>query len=287
MAWPVSQVVEAMVASARAAGEAIRREREGGDLGVRWKDPGSPVTSADVAAERTVRGVLRERLGAALRIVGEESVSAIHETACPVEVLPDGLPDETWSADSLIIWVDPLDATGSFLRGRLDRVTVLIGASVDGEARAGVIHRPWPEPAQAETVWGVVGWGVHGMEVRRAAAEPTVLLTSQSHMNTRLRRRTVRLGADRTILDSGSGHKALRLLGGDASIYVYPVRGYKRWDACAPEAIIRAAGGHYTDRRGEALSYSDEGSHVLDEGMHASLGSLKDHMTAARLLSLD
>ena len=41
-----------------------------------------------------------------------------------------------------------------------------------------------------------------------------------------------------------------------ADAYVYPVRGTKKWDTNAPEAIIHALGGCMTDGRGEIITYT-------------------------------
>jgi len=40
----------------------------------------------------------------------------------------------------------------------------------------------------------------------------------------------------------GAGHKALLVLDGDADAYVFPQDGTKRWDTCAVDAILHAAG---------------------------------------------
>ena len=41
----------------------------------------------------------------------------------------------------------------------------------------------------------------------------------------------------------GSGHKVLLLIEGKAHAYVFPSPGCKKWDTCAPEAILHALGG--------------------------------------------
>jgi hypothetical protein len=40
-----------------------------------------------------------------------------------------------------------------------------------------------------------------------------------------------------------------------ASTCRYPVKGTKKWDSCAPDAILRAAGGLLTDGLGAEISY--------------------------------
>lgn len=278
-------VVAACIVAAEVAGDEIRRLRTSTEWEVEWKAPGSPVTSADTAAEALILGVLRDRLGGGLTIIGEEGEQARSPAPEQLPGEPDlgELPDAELPRDRLTFYVDPLDATGSFVRGRLHRVTVLIGVALRGKAHIGIVHHPWHEGPGESTAWGVVGWGVRGQQVVRLPTEPVVLLTSKSHMNTRLRRRTEQIGATDVLLDSGSGHKGRRLLAGDANVYAYPVHGYKLWDACAVDALIHAAGGHYTDRFGHRLHYGPGHSVQAEDGIVATLQDAEFHerMTAA------
>lgn len=42
---------------------------------------------------------------------------------------------------------------------------------------------------------------------------------------------------------------------GEAHAYVFPSPGCKKWDTCAPEALLVAAGGALTDIHGNAIQY--------------------------------
>lgn len=51
---------------------------------------------------------------------------------------------------------------------RHQEITVLIGIAHKGRAVAGVIHQPFfGEQASGRTIWGIVGVGVHGIEVAK------------------------------------------------------------------------------------------------------------------------
>ena len=52
----------------------------------------------------------------------------------------------------------------------------------------------------------------------------------------------------------GAGYKFIQLLEGAADAYVHP-GGIRKWDVCAGEALLRAAGGAVTQWGGEALDY--------------------------------
>lgn len=53
----------------------------------------------------------------------------------------------------------------------------------------------------------------------------------------------------------GAGHKVLLLIEGRAHAYVFASPGCKKWDTCAPEAVLHAAGGKLTDMHGNDILY--------------------------------
>ncbi len=108
----------ASAAADRARAETLPRFRH---VATERKADGSPVTEADLAAERAIREVLREALPEA-GIVGEEFGA---------EGATDGL---AWV-------VDPIDGTIAFSRG-LPLFTTLIALLEDGEPVLGLIDLP-------------------------------------------------------------------------------------------------------------------------------------------------
>ncbi len=51
------------------------------------------------------------------------------------------------------------------------------------------------------------------------------------------------------------GVKCALITNREADLYVHPVPYLKEWDTCAPEALVRAAGGRVTDCAGRSLQY--------------------------------
>ena len=49
--------------------------------------------------------------------------------------------------------------------------------------------------------------------------------------------------------------QVLLLIEGKANAYVFASPGCKKWDTCAPEAVLHAAGGRLTDIHGELYQY--------------------------------
>jgi len=62
-----------------------------------------------------------------------------------------------------VVWVDPLDGTAQFVIDNLSAVTVLIGLSVKGESKIGVVHFPYSaNDAQQSTPITLFGTREHG-----------------------------------------------------------------------------------------------------------------------------
>lgn len=51
------------------------------------------------------------------------------------------------------------------------------------------------------------------------------------------------------------------LLEGKAHVYVFASPGCKKWDTCAPQAILEAAGGTLTDIKGALIPYHSTAPH--------------------------
>src|SRR5690606_16214838 len=133
---------------------------------------------------------------------------------------------------------------------------VMIGLAERGGAVAGVVHLP----ATGDLLAGRVGQGAF-IEARDGSTEALAvsaterfdvarMLVSRSHRPPLIEPLCRRLGI-RTLVPCGSvGVKVARLARGQADLYVHAGLGMKRWDTCAPEAILRAAGGKLTDLDG-------------------------------------
>ncbi len=66
----------------------------------------------------------------------------------------------------------------------------------------------------------------------------------------------------------------LQLLEGKAHAYVFASPGCKKWDTCAPEAVLEAHGGVLTDILGNHYSYGANVSHPNTLGVIASAKSV-------------
>lgn len=66
------------------------------------------------------------------------------------------------------------------------------------------------------------------------------------------------------------------LMEGHATAYVFASAGCKKWDTCAPEAILTAMGGRLTDIHGNPYSYASDEEHPNNRGVLAAAKS-DDH----------
>lgn len=77
--------------------------------------------------------------------------------------------------------------------------------------------------------------------------------------------------------------QVLLLLEGRAHAYIFASQGCKRWDTCAPEAVLHAAGGMLTDINGNVYPYNKE-TNVKNIGGILATAKKEDHSKFLNLL---
>ncbi|RTG84495.1 inositol monophosphatase 3, partial [Schistosoma bovis] len=133
----------------------------------------------------------------------------------------------------LVIWVDPLDGT------------------------------------QEYTDWG---WGSYALssDLQMAVNSRPVhslkndlsITYSRSHLNESLIKDLTKLVYPKPvhfIPAGGAGFKAISLIKGDADVYIHPST-TRRWDVCAPQAILESVGGRLTGLHGSPLGFGSKSS---------------------------
>lgn len=156
-------------------------------------------------------------------------------------------------------YVDPMDGTREFVR-RNGEFAVHVGLTVDGEARLGVVYRPVGDRLYAgvpgEGCWLEADGARRELRVASVGPEPLPrLVVSRSHRTASSPVLRERLGVG-AVRESGSvGLKAGLIAEGEADVYVHTSPKSYRWDSCAPEAVLRSAGGVFTDLAGRPYRY--------------------------------
>jgi 3'(2'), 5'-bisphosphate nucleotidase len=212
------------------------------DLAIEDPTGRGPVTAADRASQAAILEILAAA-GDERPILSEEAPA------------PDGPPGGA-------LWVvDPLDGTREFI-DRIGEFSVMVGLAVAGAAVLGAVY----QPATDRLFAGDVRCGAWSVDHAREGGEPGTLrvgelgsplrfVRSRSHPDERIRRLEAALGDAEVILSGSAGSKCALIATGAADLYVHPVPYLKEWDTCAPEAMLRAAGGRVTDCGGGPLRY--------------------------------
>lgn len=229
---------------------AVRLAREAGRAAMAFygrasaeiKSGGSPVTEADHAANGVIVRGLRDAFPGDA-ILSEES------------------RDDPSRLDAGRLWiVDPLDGTKEFL-AQNGEFSIMIGLVEAGEPVLGVVYRP-----DGDVLYGAASgagaWVERDGERERLepdpAWEPLRMVGSRSHSDPLIESMREALGVS-DVQPSGSvGIKCALIAEGRRDLYVHPVPYLKEWDTCAPEVILREAGGEVTDCRGGRLRYNKE-----------------------------
>jgi 3'(2'), 5'-bisphosphate nucleotidase len=216
-------------------------------MSIEDKADGSPVTEADLAADRVIGEGLAQLIGDVPTLSEERA----HPASLPYR--------------GSFFLIDPLDGTKEFLAGRSE-FTVNLALVTNGTPLLGIIGAP-----ALGLVWrGLVGGGAERLRTEGTSAkaaepihtrplpkrgDPWIAAVSRSHGDARSEAFIAsRPGAVRERL--GSAVKFGRLAEGAADIYprLAPT---SEWDVAAGHAVVAAAGGKVTDARGANLRYGE------------------------------
>jgi 3'(2'), 5'-bisphosphate nucleotidase len=220
---------------------------------IEGKADGSPVTEADLAADRIIAAGLT-RLAPHLPTLSEERVD--------LAKLP---------YDGSFFLIDPLDGTKEFIGGR-DEFTVNLALVTKGSPLLGIIGAP-----ALGLIWrGLVGRGAERLTTGNGSARvsepihtrpfppygaPWIAAVSRSHGDCRTDDFIAkRPGAIRQA--AGSAVKFSRIAEGEADIYprLAPTC---EWDVAAGHAVVTAAGGKVTDGQGADLRFGGHRESII------------------------
>jgi 3'(2'),5'-bisphosphate nucleotidase len=251
---------------ARRAGEEILRVRAAGFEVVEKSGDEGPVTIADHRADH----IIRTGLGA--RFPNDS-------------LLTEETPDDLARLGRRRVWiVDPLDGTRQFVQ-RGTEFAVMIGLAIDGRAVLGVVHLPCEDltyvAAEGQGAREIDGVGKSRLlRLDPLPEDPAkiVVAVSRSHCNSRTRAVVEALGA--VAVPSGSvGRKAALVASGQADLYINMGGRSRHWDACASDALVRAAGGAFLDAAGRPILYNTEQTRNRS-GLLACRSGLVDRVVA-------
>lgn len=216
------------------------------DFAVTRKDDRSPLTAADLAANRVIVDGLRA-LTPELPVLSEESAAV------------------AWSERSRWqrYWlVDPLDGTREFVK-RNGEFTVNIALIDDHRPVLGVVQVP--VGGELACAWEGGGtWitdragGMARHVTTRTRATPLVIAGSRSHGSEHEAELLSRLGSCAR-LPLGSSLKFLRIAAAEADLYLR-LGPTSEWDTAAGQCVLEQAGGAVLDFSGRPLRYNTRDS---------------------------
>ena len=223
------------------------------DLNIDGKPDGSPVTDADMVADRVIADGLA-RLAPAIPVVSEERVHPAHS-----------------SLRGSFFLIDPLDGTKEYVAGRSE-FTVNLALVSEGAPLLGIVGAP-----ALGLLWrGLVGQGAQRLVISGSSTgvataihtrripqpgQPWIAAVSRSHGDARTEAFIDgRPGAIRSVL--GSAVKFGRVAEG--SVDIYPrLAPTSEWDIAAGHAVVTAAGGKIADAQGNTLKFGQATSNFI------------------------
>jgi 3'(2'), 5'-bisphosphate nucleotidase len=258
-----------LLAAARGAAELVMRVYAEEDMGAELKGPNDPVTRADKEANAFILAHLHASLPG-LPIVAEES---------------DPSTFGGFEAESTALFVDPVDGTRDFI-ARNGEFCVMIGLAEEGRATVGVVLCPALAGARSTyaAAEGIGAFLVGDDDARTALHVSNVTdlarvrcAVSRFHRSKSVDAKLAALACKELVPVGSAGIKGVRVATGDLELYGHPSSGkVKLWDACAPEAIVRAAGGIFTDASGTPFDYRGKvaqglGTVAANPALHAEV----------------
>lgn len=138
MTIQLNDILSLATDAALEAGQLIVEKRQSGDIQQQYKDQQELVTSADIAADKLIIGMIKQHYPDH-RILSEETYT-----------------DKSQAKDlSSPIWIiDPIDGTVNYAHGHF-MVAVSIAFAMDGEVKVGMVHNPFLD----ETYSSIIGQG--------------------------------------------------------------------------------------------------------------------------------
>jgi 3'(2'), 5'-bisphosphate nucleotidase len=234
------------------AGRAVLEVYEGDAIKVERKDDKSPVTEADVRAEKVILAGL-DRIAPDTAVISEEAVAG----------------GKTPEARERFFLVDPLDGTKEFIN-RNGEFTVNIALVSHGRPVAGVVLAPaigqlylghddraYLQQTDAASVLAD-GAGARISPPRPIRARPIppaglIAVASRSHLSAETEAFLAEHDIAKTV-NAGSSLKFCLVAAGEADLY--PRHGTTmEWDTAAGQAVLEAAGGSVRELDGRPLRY--------------------------------
>lgn len=258
------------------------------------------VTGVDLKSHKIILNTIKDSYRRLNVVSEEDNTHEFDDKSAEDDILPMGrkyfaqllrdqlheIEDHFPSRGSLIaqhetlVWIDPLDATKEYSENLTDYVTLMACVVHKSRPIAGVIFKPFTN----ETYWSMLDVktnkyhhspdtnNVVQISKQLQAKDNIKIVVSRSHAG-QVENVVRNAYGDRAQIISagGSGYKTIELLKGRADAYVHLTH-IKKWDICAPAAILSSLeGGNLTDLNGNLINFGDPKDKVVTQGLAGSL----------------
>jgi len=214
------------------------------DVDIEYKKGDGPVTEADKASN-------------------EFLVSSLRELYPDDAILSEESKDDRTRLSKRRVWlVDPMDGTREFI-DKVGQFSAMIGLVEKGRPVLGVVYQPTTGVLFSAAVNMGAFISFNGERQRMQVSDLTDvsamrLVVSRSHRSPLVDAMKESMGIKHDIASGSVGLKVGLLVQQKCDLYLHPNSKTKEWDTCAPEVIVREAGGKITDCWGEPLRYNKE-----------------------------
>uniref|UniRef100_A0A8D1F7D4 3'(2'), 5'-bisphosphate nucleotidase 1 n=1 Tax=Sus scrofa TaxID=9823 RepID=A0A8D1F7D4_PIG len=234
------RLVASAYAVAQKAGMIVRRVIAEGDLGIVEKTCATDLqTKADRLVQMSICSSLARKFPR-LTIIGEEDLppeevdQELIEDGQWEEILKQPCPSQ-YSAikeEDLVVWVDPLDGTKEYTEDFFISVIVLINLAYalkcvaasnnemldNSQRNRNDDHfsprdddKAGPDAVLGRTIWGVLGLGAFGFQLKEVPAGKHIITTTRSHSNQLVMDCVTAMNPDDVLRVGGAGNKHARL----------------------------------------------------------------------------
>lgn len=217
---------------------------------VNFKDDKSPVTDADLKADKTIKDYLLRKYPD-YGFLTEESID-----------------DKTRLDKDYVFIIDPLDGTSDFVNNN-GEFTTNIALCYKHEIVVGVVMIP----CSGDVYYAVKGKGAYKLNANKELTKIHVsnktknitCLTSRSHF-AKAEEDVINKHKDviAKVIPAGSSLKACLIAEGSAEISYRLSPGTKEWDTASFDIIVSEAGGFVLKPNGEPMVYNRENVYNLD-----------------------
>ena len=161
----------------------------------------------------------------------------------------------------------------------------MIGLALNGQACLGVVYRPDKDilytGISEQQAWIEFSGNKKPLRTNsHTNPRDLSLVVSRSHRHASMEEIKKAIGLHHEITSGSVGLKIGLIANGQADVYIEPAPYTSVWDACAPEAILRGAGGRFTDISGNPIRY-DPTTLKNTHGLVGTNGSCHDQVIQA------